>query len=148
MANTGTPTKGAQYKVLIYEGNTATHHAIINAERAISFNPNFDEPELPDLDDQMAPASVYPMVRSVQVEITGGGQTHGSDTGFWTQWALNPTPKKVDFVRVDAVNGYKVSGNAVCASFDITGERSSFTTSNITLRSYGPMVSSNTVTTS
>lgn len=87
-----------QFKIFIGDGATPevfTPRCLLNAERGLSINPEYNDVVVPDCDDPTLPSIIRKYVTQVSAEITGSGSVGEADVEYFLNWALVGEPRNI-----------------------------------------------------
>ena len=138
-ANIIDPVLGYTMVVKVQDQANATLYAqsmVFNKSTALSFSTKTVEDELVDLNDLSAPAQTVRRVASFDTKVDGNGTLAKSDAGNWTAWATGNAAVRKCKIRFANTT---VTGDFVCSSFNVTGERQKSVQAQVTLEQAGPV---------
>lgn len=112
-------------EVIIKVGDAASPEAfaakaMINLDRSLSINHNYEEDELPDTDTPTDPHSIVRYLRSVDFAVSGSGKVHAGDLDEFMDWAHAGTLKNCEIHIGPTSSGRYLAGAFYC-QFEVSG---------------------------
>ena len=133
--------KFTQIRIYVEEARgsgTFVQRCIMNAERGISVNPEFNDVPIADCDDLDLPNTVEKFMTQVTAEATGSGTLFPQDVDYWFDWSLSGESRAVK-ARILTT---ELSFDAKCGPFNPTGSQHGVATAEISLMSHGKITKS------
>ncbi|MFZ0267764.1 hypothetical protein [Caulobacter sp.] len=115
------------------------HDCMINLSRSVSITKSMVEETLYDCTDPTKPGTIYRLVDSVSLEVTGSGKTHTASLLTWLNWSLSSASKNV------AIELGKTGGAVIRTAMHLSqfqpagGDPKKYAEAAITLQSTGPI---------
>ena len=124
------------FKIFIGDGASPevfSPKCLVNAERGLSINPEYNDVVIPDCDDPLLPSIVRKYVTQVTAEITGSGIVGQDDVSYFVNWAAVGDSKNVKA----QIGTLEISFAAKLGPFSPSASRDDVVNADISLMSDG-----------